>query len=237
MLNLETHMQKVRIGRSLDKEGKPIDGTGVLLDPNSPTYKLIQANKSNILYTNPLTGEVGISVHIEDESGKLVEKGLGFMPAGSVGPPEHIHPSYLEEFEVVEGKAVFVIDGQEQILSKGESLIVHPNTPHTFRSPADEDLTILVEARPAGRLREVVPTVFALAHEGKVGKKGQPNFWQGMAMGADLQDDTIFTQAPIGLQKFMFRIFGPIAKRKGYKSIYPEYLEASYWKSKVEQLD
>jgi quercetin dioxygenase-like cupin family protein len=230
-------MQKIAIGRSLDENKNPIEGTGILVEVNSPTMKLFRANKSSLLYTNPISGEVGMAIHVKDKEGNLVERGLGIMPAGAVGPPEHIHPTYLEEFEVIEGKATFTVNGKERILGEGESIIVHPNTPHTFRSTKEEGLTIIVEARPEGRLREVVPTIFALAHEGKAGKKGEPGFWQGIAMGADLQEDTLFTQAPIGLQKFLFKLLGPVANRKGYQSIYPEFLEEAYWRGKVEQLE
>ena len=226
----------IPLGRTLDSAGNPIEGTGVILDASSKAYQLLMTQDAGWIFTNPITNEVVAEIALPNEKGEIVKKGLGIMAPGASGPPEHVHPSYVEYFEVVDGEAIFTINGEDKVLKAGERITIPINTPHTFRPAKNETVTFLVEAVPAGNLKEVVQTIFALAHEKKLNGRGEPRFWQAMAIGADLQNDTMFTHVPFGFQKFMFSIFGPIAKWMGYKSLYPQYLQESYWKTKVEQM-
>lgn len=224
------------IGRTLNKNGEPIEGTGVELNMEGPTFKLLATQENLIIFSNPVTSEYAASVDIKDENGNITTKGLGILPAGASGPPKHIHPSYEEEFEVVEGSAIFVLNNKEIIMHAGEKVIVPAGTAHTFRPHGKEFLSVLVEARPLGKLNEVVHTIFGLAHDGKLDKKGRPNFWQGIAFGSELSDDTVFTSPPPAIQRLIFKLFAKSAKKRGYKALYPEYMEDSFWKNRVEQL-
>ncbi len=224
------------IGRTLDKTGKPIEGTGVALSTDGATFQLLLKEKELVLFSNPITGEYAAEVHITEGNGEVVIKGLGILPAGASGPPKHIHPTYEEEFEVVEGEALFILNKDQKIMHAGEKIVVPAGVAHTFKPHGDSLLSVLVVARPAGKLNEVVHTIFGLAHEGKLDKKGQPNFWQGIAFGSELMDDTVFTSPPPGVQKFVFKLFAAKAKRKGYKALYPEYMKPDFWNKRVEQL-
>jgi hypothetical protein len=113
---------------------------------------------------------------------------------------------------------------------------VKPGEVHTFYTSGVHDInSSIVFARPAGQLKAVVCTLFGLAHEGKLSKKGAPQFWQAMAMASELGDDTVFTSPPPVIQKVMGAVFGPVAKLLGHRAIHPEKLENSYWMDKVEQ--
>lgn len=96
--------------------------------------------------------------------------------------------------------------------------------------------SFLVEAKPVGKLNEVVHTIFGLAHDQKLVKKGRPGIWHGIAIGKELSNDTYFSSPPVAIQRFMFRLFGKTATAKGYKAIYPEYGEDDFWRRKVEQI-
>ncbi|WP_420321567.1 cupin domain-containing protein [Flagellimonas sp.] len=59
-------------------------------------------------------------------------------PAGSQGPPPHIHSRYKEAFLIVEGEMEFFVNGNLKTLKAGESLDVLPGTLHTFNNKSDE---------------------------------------------------------------------------------------------------
>ena len=229
-------MKTITIGRTLDKKGTPTEGTGVELNTDGATIKLLNAQKKIVLFSNPVTGEYAATVHVTDAQGVTTEKGLGILPPTASGPPMHIHPSYEEEFEVVEGSALFILDKKEVIMHAGDKIVVDKGVAHTFKPYGDSILSVLVEARPAGKLNEVVHTIFGLAHEGKLDKKGQPNFWQGIAFGSELSDDTVFTSPPPAIQRIVFKLFAKTALKKGYKALYPEYMEDEFWIKRVEQM-
>jgi mannose-6-phosphate isomerase-like protein (cupin superfamily) len=224
------------IGRKLNEQGKPVEGTGVALDKDSPTAKLLLA-QNTVIIANPVTKEYGAAVKVKNEHGQIITKGLGIIPPNSVGPPEHIHPTYDETFTVVEGKFEFLLNKKSIIMSEGETVVVKRGTAHTFK-PADKKVcSFLLEANPQGKLNEVIRTIWGLALDGKTNSKGQPNeFWQGIAIGNELKDDTLFVSPPPFVQRFMFKLFGQTALKKGFKGIYDKYSEDNFWTSRIEQL-
>ena len=146
----------IPIGRTLDSEGNPIEGTGVILDASSKAYQLLTSQDAGWIFTNPITNEVVAELALPNEKGEIVKKGLGIMAPGASGPPEHIHPSYVEYFEMLDGEAIFTINGEEKLLKAGDRITVPVNTPYTFRAAKHETVTFLVEAVPSGKLKEVV---------------------------------------------------------------------------------
>ncbi len=229
-------MSQITIGRTLDNLGKPIQGTGITLDSNSVSAKLLLSQKNMVLFTNPITNELGAAVELKNTDGSISHKGFAIMPPNASGPPEHIHPAYEEYFEVVEGEVLFSLNGKKIIMQAGEKVIVQKNVKHTFKPTGKNSISVLVEAKPIGKLNEVVHNIFGLAHDGKLDKKGQPKFWQGIAFGNELQDDTLFTSPPIPVQKFMFKLLGNYAKKLGYSALYEEYMDDGFWKRRVEQI-
>jgi quercetin dioxygenase-like cupin family protein len=228
---------QLEIGRTIDKNGIPVNGTGVWLNKHSATAKLL-LSQPTIVISNPVTREFGARVQVQNSNGTLTTKGLGIIPPGCIGPPKHIHPNYLEEFTVVEGSFYFYLGNKKQMINSGEVVVVPPGMAHTFQPANTSQVnSFLVEAKPAGKLEEVIRTVWALAHEGKTNKKGQPNeFWQRIAIGYELNDDTLFVSPPPFVQKLMFRLFGKLAIKKGYKGIYDKYSADEYWMRRVEQI-
>jgi quercetin dioxygenase-like cupin family protein len=233
----ETITETITIGQMLGYNATPIPGTGVVLNKYSPTAQLLLAQQT-VLISNPVTQEYGAKVKVRNDKGELVFKGLGIIPPGCIGPPEHIHPTYDESFTVLEGSFDFLMNKKSRTIYEGETLIVKRGTPHTFK-PADMTRinSMLVEANPPGKLQEVIRTIWGLAHDGKTNDKGQPKeFWQGIAIGYELQDDTLFVSPPPFVQRLMFTMFGKTALRKGYKGIYDKYVADSFWLERVQQM-
>ena len=70
----------------------------------------------------------------------------------AVLPPEHLHPSQLERFEVLEGAVRTVIAGAERRYEAGESFEVPPGAPHQMTG--DGPARTRWEVRPALRTAE-----------------------------------------------------------------------------------
>jgi mannose-6-phosphate isomerase-like protein (cupin superfamily) len=67
-------------------------------------------------------------------------------------PPNHLHPSQDEHFEVLEGTLRAVIDGKERLYREGESFDVPAGTPHQMAG--DGFARAKWEVRPALRTAE-----------------------------------------------------------------------------------
>jgi quercetin dioxygenase-like cupin family protein len=72
-----------------------------------------------------------------------------YVRADVPGVPRHIHPTVEESLTVVRGRVAGWLAGEgEKVLGPGDTLRVPPNTGHGWRPIGDEDVRMLVEARP-----------------------------------------------------------------------------------------
>ena len=73
--------------------------------------------------------------------------------SGEAGmPPNHLHPSQTERFEVLEGSLRAIVDGEERVYALGERFEVPAGTPHQMA--AEEPTRMRWEVRPALRTAE-----------------------------------------------------------------------------------
>ena len=221
-------------GERLDQQGYPIEGTGFPYDSEGELAKLLPQRNSPIV-SHPKTGEwlFGL-VDGEASQGEFARGVIIFRP-GNLGPPEHIHPTYAEHFKILSGEFLFLYDGEERRLRPGEELTIPQGVRHTFRCVSDEYGVLIGETWPASNVDKVISTLFGLAHEGKVGKQGQPKFLQAMMMGEALADDTLFLSPPPAVVLLLTKLFAPIGRLFGYQAIYPQYREFSFWETRVNQ--
>ena len=73
---------------------------------------------------------------------------------------EHIHPNMEERFEVLEGRAAFVVDGIEVMATAGEIVIARPGSRHLAWNPADAPVRLKIEMRPGLRWAEFTRRFF-----------------------------------------------------------------------------
>lgn len=85
-----------------------------------------------------------------DTGGELVEV-ESIYEADSAAPPEHLHPSQEERFEVLEGEVRLRVAGREQTLSEGEQLTLAPGTAHAMWNAAGRPARLIWQTRPALR--------------------------------------------------------------------------------------
>jgi quercetin dioxygenase-like cupin family protein len=74
----------------------------------------------------------------------------------------HVHPKLEERFEVLEGRAGFLVgDAPERFAGPGEVVVVAPGTAHLAWNASDGPTRVRLEFRPPGRWLEVVERLFA----------------------------------------------------------------------------
>jgi quercetin dioxygenase-like cupin family protein len=86
-----------------------------------------------------------------ETGGELLEMEATYGGTGQL-PPEHIHPSQVERFEVLEGTIRAIVDGTERRYGPGESFEVPAGTPHQMT--AEGPARTRWEVRPALRTAE-----------------------------------------------------------------------------------
>src|SRR3954447_18864572 len=87
----------------------------------------------------------------EETGGELLEMEASYT--GEAGmPPEHLHPSQAERFEVLEGSMRAIVGGEEHTYRQGESFEVPAGTPHQMA--AEGPTRTRWQVRPALRTAE-----------------------------------------------------------------------------------
>ena len=94
-----------------------------------------------------------------ETDGELLEMEASY--SGEAGmPPEHLHPSQTESFEVLEGSMRTLIGGEERVYGPGEQFEVPAVVPHQMA--AQEPTRMRWEVRPALRTAEFFDALYAL---------------------------------------------------------------------------
>jgi len=84
------------------------------------------------------------------------------------GPPLHIHTSQHETYEVLEGEAEFILGTEKRKVLPGETVVIPPNTPHTFRNTGDAWLKMRDTHAPALSFEEMMRELHTLVVGGKI---------------------------------------------------------------------
>jgi mannose-6-phosphate isomerase-like protein (cupin superfamily) len=72
------------------------------------------------------------------------------MAPGALGPPAHKHTRQRETYRVVTGRMIARVDGRENVLEAGETLVVQEGQAHTFANGSEtEALHFHVTIEPA----------------------------------------------------------------------------------------
>jgi quercetin dioxygenase-like cupin family protein len=177
------------------------------------------------IYDNPVTGVRAIvRVGTDETNGERLVIDMQTRP-GAAGTGEHMHPSIDERFTVVRGHIDFSIDGRRFIAGPGESVHIPPGVAHDWWNTSDEEAHLVLEIQPAGRFEEMIRNLFGLAQDGRTDARGMPHLLQLALLAREFDDVVRFTKPPRLIQGLLFALLSPIARLRGYRGSYPEYLE------------
>ena len=180
------------------------------------------------VYENKVTREYAVVLRgTEDRGDGPMIVHLTARPGAAV-VGEHVHPNLRERFTVVSGRLEAKVAGTLYRLGPGQSIVIEPGVAHDWWNPSDsEDAHVLVELEDApgaaagnlARFELMIATLFGLANDGKVDRKGRPSPLQAAVMVQEFADVIVFTRP----RRAMVDVLAPLARLLGYKATYPEY--------------
>ena len=155
-----------------------------------------------------------------NDEGRLVVDLTALPGAHVVG--EHLHPALVESFSVQEGELTMLRDGRKSVLRAGEGAKIEPGVWHYWWNEGDVDAIVHGEITPGERFLHVAETLFGLAREGHVNKRGMPHPLQLALFAIEFSDVIVLRKPPAAVQRVLFSILAPLARRRGYRATYPE---------------
>ena len=124
---------------------------------------------------NPVSGETITFIETAAEtSGEYTLIEVSVTPGGGV-PMAHIHPYQTETFEVLEGELSMKAGRENVVARAGEIVRVPPREVHRFWNATDSVVRFRCTVAPALGFERFIETMFALAADGKLSKRGLPN--------------------------------------------------------------
>jgi quercetin dioxygenase-like cupin family protein len=137
---------------------------------------------------------------------------IELAPGG--GNPLHIHQSYDEHFEVLEGRLGVQVGTEKRILAAGENATVGRGTVHRFFSGDDNACTFRVTLTPGHTgFEQSLCIVYGLAADGLTNQKSIPKSITHLALLGDMGEMRL--TGPLGLMTPLFRILAGRARKRG----------------------
>jgi quercetin dioxygenase-like cupin family protein len=170
--------------------------------------------------TNPVTGETLVfRKTAADTNGEAVVVEAYVEPHGAVAAA-HVHPAQEERFEVLAGELEFRVGKQKLVAKPGDRVVVPAGTAHRFRNVGEETAHFVCEVRPALGFEQLIETMFALAADGKVNKKGMPNPLRLAVIANHHFGDVRLPFPPAWLQRLGLAFGAPLGRLLGFRPTY-----------------
>jgi mannose-6-phosphate isomerase-like protein (cupin superfamily) len=130
---------------------------------------------------------------------------------GAVGPEPHIHPRQTETFRITSGRMRAVVDGEEQEIGAGETLVVAPGQVHTFSNPdPDRPVTMRITIEPALHFQWFLTEAARSAIRGG-GRWKDASFLETCWMLHQVADEHDYPGMPRALKRPFFGIVAALA--------------------------
>lgn len=146
-----------------------------------------------------------------------------FLEPNNVIAEAHLHPVQTETVEVLSGTITGLVDGRPETMTAGDVSTMQPGIPHIWGNETPEEARLLVTFRPALRTEQFLETVFGLACDGKISRKGVPRPLQLAVLLDEYRDEFAPASLPKPMKRIITGLVAPLGRRLGYRSEYPEY--------------
>jgi mannose-6-phosphate isomerase-like protein (cupin superfamily) len=169
---------------------------------------------------NPITGErITFLTTSADTDGEAVVIETVVQPDGFVASA-HVHPFQSERFSVSAGTLGLKIRRERLTLEPGDVATVEAGTPHRFWNAGEAPVRFVCEIRPALQFESLLETMFALAADGKTGRKGMPSPFR-LAVIAKAHFETVqLPFPPAWVQRAALALGAPIGRLAGCEPFY-----------------
>ena len=169
---------------------------------------------------NSVTGETLVfRTTSADTNGESVVVETFVEPNGAVAAT-HVHPAQEELFEVLGGELEFRIGRSTIVARAGDRVLVPAGTAHRFENVGEETAHFVCEIKPALGFEQLIETMFSLAEDGKVSKKGMPNPLRLAVIARHHFGDVRLPFPPAWLQRLGLALGAPLGRLVGYTPTY-----------------
>ncbi len=150
-----------------------------------------------------------------ETAGELLRAELVIAPGGAVDMP-HVHWHQEERWTIRSGRGRFRIGAEEILAGPGDTVIAEPGIPHGLANAASEDLSMILELRPALRTDLLFETVAELAHRGAFGANGRLHPLWGLAVGRAFREEVGLPHVPRLVQRALLGLAAPVVRLTRY---------------------
>jgi quercetin dioxygenase-like cupin family protein len=148
------------------------------------------------------------------------------VAAGGGVPMAHVHPYQSETFEVLEG-ALSMKAGRDTLVAQpGDVVTVAPGQVHKFSNKTDELVRFRCTVAPALGFEQFIETMFALAADGKLNKRGMPSPLRLATIAHAHFADSRAPYIPAWMQRAGLSVGAGIGRMLGYERTYAPRLAA-----------
>jgi mannose-6-phosphate isomerase-like protein (cupin superfamily) len=176
------------------------------------------------VFENPVTGErVVVLTDPNDHPRRVLVAHLFVQPGGRVAVA-HRHPTITERFHVLHGEVGVLVGEEERVLGPGEEAEIPAGQLHDWWQVGEREAQVIVEVDPGDRFVEMAGTMFGLARDGKVDRKGLPHPLQLAVTAQAYSDVMVIASPPPWVQRLVFAVLAPVGRLRGHRPSYPQYL-------------
>jgi quercetin dioxygenase-like cupin family protein len=184
---------------------------------------------------NKATGERSLLVKLPAETGgRYFEIEYICRPfRGKNSIPAHYHSTCSERFEILAGRARYLLGKEERTAETGETVVLPPRISHIHPwSDSNEELHVRMfseadppDVRGLNANINAAITQYGLASDGKVDKDGHATFLQLAVSANSVLPGACPAGMSIGMARAVLGTFAIIGRIAGYRVSYPQYGE------------
>ena len=169
---------------------------------------------------NEVTGETLVfRTTAAETNGESVVVECFVEPDGAVAAA-HVHPNQEERFEILAGELEFRLGKNTIVARPGDRILVPAGTPHRFENTGEETAHFVCEVSPALGFEQLLETMFALAADGKVNRKGLPSPLRLAVIARHHFEDVRLPFPPAWLQRLGLAVGAPLGRLLGFRATY-----------------
>lgn len=178
-------------------------------------------SKGQIL-TNPDTGDIYEFLETaKDTNGQRVSIKMSLKSKGEQ-VPDHFHALQDEHFDIISGSLTVLLDGRKQVFKQGDKITLPKNKPHNHYNADNETVVFIQSVTPALDFDYLLENIIGLTIDGKM-PNGKAGLVQELVTLKYLDSKSYLASIPLGLQKLLMNVVGPIGRLFGYRAIYKKY--------------
>jgi uncharacterized protein YndB with AHSA1/START domain/quercetin dioxygenase-like cupin family protein len=155
-----------------------------------------------MLNMDPLGVRVELLRTAQETGGELLEFDVIGRARGLLAQ-SHVHTSQAERLEVISGAMRLRIDGEERLLTEGQSMEVAAGSPHSQVPAGEGPGRVRVRVRPAGRTQDFLERLAGLCSEGQINRFGFPRPVASARLVRDFADTGHASRPPVRVQRVL----------------------------------